>query len=374
MGTDDKKKTGAGVAPLIGERLSALSNFDIEDYYKGNPKFGGCPCNDELSSVHDPKKFYIINMAKREDGGSHWTLLFEDLYFDSFGCPPTLEVEPFASVWNDTAYQDFHSSACGFYCIYVADNLMASRDPTFGLIPDDEETGKQSSELVLQRYFQQTKGAGLFSRIKESIRDRFIPRKAESARLRKFLDGEGNQAVTKMEVARKPVYSVITKLLNAASGGRLEKKRKELGYDDLYHNYLLVTLKNGKVYRVENNHQVEAKEATSGDFKGERSNVPVTSDKSLNEMITNAATNDPKFWRYDARNSNCQDFTRKVLTKNGLTPEHDPGKGPFPFPQQDAKALTDTLPTKGVVAKAITDVAQYADQVIHGGRVDTSKW
>lgn len=306
-------------------------------------------------------------MSDRDEGGSHWTLLFEDLYFDSFGCPPTTAVAPRVSVWNNTAYQDFNSSACGFYCIYVADNLLNGREPTQGLIPDDEETETSSSEMVLQRYFSGTKAAGLFSRLKEKLKKRFIPRKGESERLRKFLDGKGDQAVTKIEIARKPVFSTIQTVLNIASRGKLAKKRKELGYNDLYHNYLLVTLKDGSTYRVENNHQVEAMPATANDYKGERSNVPITTEKSLKDMVATASKDDPKFWKYDARSSNCQDFTRKMLTKNGLKPENDP-------PQQDAAALTGVLPYKGAVAKAITDVAQYADQVIHGGAVNISKW
>ena len=133
------------------------------DYYSGCPEFGGCPSSDEIGKVMtSPKKFYIINLSARKDGGSHWVLLFQNLYFDSFGCPPPMVVAPFASVWNDTQYQDFHSSACGFYCIYVADNLLAGRMPTHGLIPDVEETPTKSSEHVLRDYFDVQVGTGFF--------------------------------------------------------------------------------------------------------------------------------------------------------------------------------------------------------------------
>lgn len=136
------------------------------DYYSGCPEFGGCPSSDEIGKVmtfpNSQKKFYIINLSARKDGGSHWVLLFQNLYFDSFGCPPPMVVAPFASVWNDTQYQDFHSSACGFYCIYVADNLLAGRMPTHGLIPDVEETPTKSSEHVLRDYFDVQVGTGFF--------------------------------------------------------------------------------------------------------------------------------------------------------------------------------------------------------------------
>jgi hypothetical protein len=311
----------------------------------------------------DSKKFYIVNMSDRKDGGSHWTLLFQNLYFDSFGCPPTLAVKPHATVWNDTQYQDFHSSACGFYCIYVADNLLAGRPPEQGLIPDDEETPERSSEHVLRTYFDTQVGEGFFSR----IIDRFRPRKAESERLRKFLDGTGSQEVTKVEIARKPVVSFVTKALDVVSLGKFSKKKKELGYDDIYHNYLLVTLKDGSTYKVEKNHQVESKKASKSDLQGERSNVPLKEGNTLKQMMETASKGDNNFWRYDAQNSNCQDFTREVLTRNGLKPDNDP-------PRQDGQALIDTLPLKGTVPKLITDAAAYADKLVYGGAVNTRQW
>lgn len=312
-------------------------------------------------------------MADRNSGGSHWTLLFQNLYFDSFGCPPTLAVSPFASVWNDTQYQDFHSSACGFYCIFVADNLLAGRPPTLGLIPDDLETPTHSSEHVLRNHFIKNNdrfsaGAGFF----DSLIKRFKPRKAESARLRTFLDTKGSQDISSIEIARKPVHGIITKALDLASGGRFSKKKRELGYTDIMHNYLLVTLKDGSTYRVEKNHQIETKKATSSDLQGERSHVPLISNGNptsltLKDMVSKASENDPKFWNYDAQNANCQDFTKSMLEKNGLTPEHNPA-------QQNAVELINTLPLGGTIPKLITDTAAYADQVVFGGSVALDRW
>jgi hypothetical protein len=370
MGTSPKKKAKL----LEGSRslsvgkdvpLSALSNFQIQDYYEGCPEFGGCPSNDEIAAIHDPKKFYIINMADRDSGGSHWTLLFQNLYFDSFGVQPTLTVLPLASVWNTEDYQNFHSSACGFYCIYVADNLLAGRSPTEGLLDKGDETmtGPKSNETILRKYFDNKVGAGFFS----NFVDRFKPRKAESKRLRKFLDTEGEQKVTKIQIARKPVHSSIQKALDFVSRGKFSQVKKKLNYDDVFHQYLLVTLQDGRTYKVEKNHIVESTLAQPADYVKESSNVPITKEITLSNMINNASNNDPNFWRYRAAKENCQDFTKNTLERNGLKPENQPEI-------QNAKELIDSLPLGETVPNALTDVAAYADSVIHGGSLNIGQW
>ena len=347
--------------------LSALSNHQIEDYYKGCEKFGGCPANDEVSkNTIDPKKFYIINMAPRASGGSHWVLLFEDMYFDSFGFQPTLAVKPFVRVWNNTTYQDFHSSACGFYCIFVADNILAGRFPTDKLDdnPDDD------NEQVLHQYFAgRSIGNGFFSNVVKKIKDRIVPNKGAPKNLQTFLDDKGRQNISKIEIARKPVNSFASKALDLVSLGRFSKKRKELGYTDVFHNYLLVTLKDGKTYRIEKNERVSATPADASDFVESRSNVPLKGDVTVKQLVDNASKDNPSLWRYRAGSDNCQAFTKDVLTKNNLTPDVNP-------PMQDAAKLIDTLPLRSTIPNLITDAASRVDQLITGGQIasDLTKW
>lgn len=128
-----------------------MSNFQIMDYYEGCPLFGGCPSSDEVPSVYDPEKFFIINLAPRSEGGSHWVLLFGNLYFDSFGAAPPMVISPYVERYNTTQFQDFYSAACGYYCIYVADNILASRAPEGDLKFDDARN--EDNEQVLRDYF-----------------------------------------------------------------------------------------------------------------------------------------------------------------------------------------------------------------------------
>ena len=66
----------------------SLTNFEIQKYYKNEPRFNGVFSRNNL-----PKKIkdgaYVINLDEYADVGTHWIALFcnrnEIVYFDSFG-------------------------------------------------------------------------------------------------------------------------------------------------------------------------------------------------------------------------------------------------------------------------------------------------
>ena len=65
-----------------------LTNFEIQKYYKNEPRFNGVFSRNNL-----PKKIkdgaHVINLDEYADVGTYWTVLFcnrnESVYFDSFG-------------------------------------------------------------------------------------------------------------------------------------------------------------------------------------------------------------------------------------------------------------------------------------------------
>ena len=71
-----------------------LANFEIQKYYKNEPRFNGVFSRNNL-----PKKIkdgaYVINLDEYADVGMHWIALFfnryEIVYFDSFGVENVLE-------------------------------------------------------------------------------------------------------------------------------------------------------------------------------------------------------------------------------------------------------------------------------------------
>ena len=64
-----------------------LTNFEIQKYYKNEPRFNGVYSRDNLPKLKDGD--YVINLDEYCDIGTHWVSLWVNdnnvTYFDSFG-------------------------------------------------------------------------------------------------------------------------------------------------------------------------------------------------------------------------------------------------------------------------------------------------
>ena len=64
-----------------------LTNFEIQKYYKNEPRFNGVFSRDNLPKLKDG--VYVINLDEYSDIGTHWVALYVQnnnvTYFDSFG-------------------------------------------------------------------------------------------------------------------------------------------------------------------------------------------------------------------------------------------------------------------------------------------------
>ena len=65
-----------------------LTNFEINKYYKNEPRFNGVYSINNLPKTIK-KGVYVINLDEYENMGTHWVALFVKpkyaVYFDSFG-------------------------------------------------------------------------------------------------------------------------------------------------------------------------------------------------------------------------------------------------------------------------------------------------
>ena len=65
-----------------------LTNFEISEYYKNEPRFNGVYSRNNLPKIIK-KGAYVINLDEYENTGTHWVALFVKpkytAYFDSFG-------------------------------------------------------------------------------------------------------------------------------------------------------------------------------------------------------------------------------------------------------------------------------------------------
>ena len=112
-----------------------LTNFEIQKYYKNEPRFNGVFSRDYL-----PKKIkdgaYIINLDEYADVGTHWIALFhsrsEIIYFDSFGVEHiSEEIKDFPGnkniKTNSFWVQANNSVICGYFCIRFIDFMLAGK-------------------------------------------------------------------------------------------------------------------------------------------------------------------------------------------------------------------------------------------------------
>ena len=115
-----------------------LTNFEIQKYYKNEPRFNGVFSRNNL-----PKKIkdgaYVINLDEYANVGTHWIALFcnrnEIVYFDGFSVEHIPEeIKEFIANKNKKAnifrVQTNDSVISGYFCIGFIDFMLAGQKLT----------------------------------------------------------------------------------------------------------------------------------------------------------------------------------------------------------------------------------------------------
>ena len=99
-----------------------LSNYDLLDAIKqlNIKNFQGVFNRDQTPTIL--KGCGIINLADSMSDGTHWVCYFKNLYFDSYGVPPPLEISKQIKEYNIYQIQKF-GVVCGHLCLYVLKKL-----------------------------------------------------------------------------------------------------------------------------------------------------------------------------------------------------------------------------------------------------------
>ncbi|CAF1138521.1 unnamed protein product [Rotaria sp. Silwood1] len=63
-------------------------------------------------------------------------------------------------------------------------------------------------------------------------------------KIRNLLEQVGDELILKIQLGRRPVKDLALKILNFLSDSKFTDKQIELGYHEIYHNYLLITIQN----------------------------------------------------------------------------------------------------------------------------------
>ena len=143
-----------------------LTNIEIGEYYKNEPRFNGVYSRNNLPNKIK-KGAYVINLDEYENTGTHWVSLFVKpiytVYFDSFG------VEHFPKetnkfIRNDTSaitriksnifrIQAYDSITCGYFCIEFINYMLKGKtllDYTNLFSPNDFK----KNDRVIKRIFK----------------------------------------------------------------------------------------------------------------------------------------------------------------------------------------------------------------------------
>lgn len=213
------------------------------------------------------------------------------------------------------------------------------------------------------------KGDGIFDPITDRLKAFQGPRKGATGRFQKFLNDTKDNKILSIMVARKPVVKLVQKALNVLSLGKYNQKKKDLKYDDMYHNYLLVEMDNGHIYVIEKNHVVEARKAKQADFNVEKYGIPLNGRQvNLKQLVETASKDNPdEFWGYNAKKNNCQQLVDEIISDNKFEVT-DPKAKALIEPQR-AGDIIDTLgPLKGLPLMT-TNLAGALDRAVYGKSV-----
>ena len=149
--------------------LPALSNFQldiVEEYFHGRKTWGGAITKDKVPKTIASGKFYIVNLDNSTGPGTHWTLLFnckpnECIYFDSYGMPPPesvvtamLNTRKKTQTYNNVDLQELGTQTCGWWCIYVAEELLAGKSLLQTVSFADKANGKNPPDEFLTELFE----------------------------------------------------------------------------------------------------------------------------------------------------------------------------------------------------------------------------
>lgn len=179
--------------------------------------------------------------------------------------------------------------------------------------------------------------------------------------MRKLLEKYGDWQISNIMVGRTPLPSVIQKIASLLTLGAVDEKIKELGYDNMYHLFMIITIDNGqsKKLKFEKNQVVNLTESL-GLAPEESRNVSVSKNLTLSEFIENGKRlQGSAYWTYDVRTNNCQKFVIANLMANHLL--HVDVRD---FVDQNAKELIG--PFLGEITNVVTDAAASFDKFQNG--------
>jgi hypothetical protein len=195
----------------------------------------------------------------------------------------------------------------------------------------------------------------------------FFPDSVMPLSSKTVLEENKNKQVKQVEIRREPVVSMVQKFLNVISLGRYEMMKQSLGYDDVFHLYMLVSVDDGKQILVEKNERINVTDKYQKAENFENKIITdVPSNLTFGTMMSKAEQRmgAHRFYQYNAFDNNCQDFLLGILGANDMLKQDVQD-----FIKQDAQQLASSLPSKfPIFSQFITDTAGKVSEAVDAVR------
>lgn len=181
---------------------------------------------------------------------------------------------------------------------------------------------------------------------------------------RKFLKSHGNTPIKQMRICREPLPTLLTKIGNLLTAGELNKRIRKLGYDNVFHLYLLIELMDGRILKLEKNERVTTTFVKSYDVtkKTEYLDIKMVDSYTINDMVEGAENLGSLKYTYSLERNNCQQFLLLLLKGiDILTPEYRN------FIYQNASEILNNnrVLIKGI--RTATNIRGILNYVMNGG-------
>lgn len=192
-----------------------------------------------------------------------------------------------------------------------------------------------------------------------------------------FITRYGDWIITDASVERQPIKSYIDKALNIISLGQWSRDKDRLGYDQLFHLFMRLTItdprtRSKKIIFIEKNQRPRIQELAGARAKDvDYIQLYVPRNLTLKKFEQRAhAKAGQSFYLYDGSTNNCQYFVMGLVSANGLKAKD--GTDVRAFVKQNTEDLLKGLLAR--VGRTITDLAGAAQVIQEGGAYGFPKY
>jgi hypothetical protein len=186
-------------------------------------------------------------------------------------------------------------------------------------------------------------------------------------KLKNILKNYGKYTIIDIKIGRTPVTKVLTEIMNVVSLGQFNQNMKDIPQDRLFHLFIIVKLDNNTTIRIEKNEvlNMDINRAMPSDAESKEVKI-VPQNITLSELLENGRkiVGDDKFFRYSARDANCQDFITALFNGSNIGDDSD-----RTFIKQNTKQLFENTGVLRKLSNSITDAGAIA-RILSGGDID----